>query len=240
MGRLAVATSNAVIEQGDCAKYAEALPGEFAVLTVTDEGCGMDQETLSHIFEPFFTTKEVGQGTGLGLSTIYGIVKQNGGFVDVHSEPGKGTTFQVHRPRCLKPAEEKAVPRPAEHRPRGTETILLVDDENCICTTLSILLEMQGYTLLTAETPADALLQAKQCSSPIDLLITDVIMPGMNGPDLASKLTEDFPRMKCLFVSGYTADVIIQHGIGGQCAQFLPKPFSSDVIIRKVREVLDG
>jgi len=240
VGQLTVGTTNAVIDLEDCLKYPEAVPGEYAVLIVSDNGCGMNPETLAHIFEPFFTTKEVGRGTGLGLATVYGIVKQNGGFVSVHSEPGKGTAFKIYLPRCQKSAEKIPVAEVPATAPRGTETILLVDDEKSICMTLSLLLELQGFKVLPAADPREALLLASQHPGPIHLLITDVIMPGMNGRDLAAKLTQKNPRLKCLFISGYTADVIAQHGIVEEGIHFLAKPFSSDVITKKVFEVLKG
>ena len=240
VGHLGIATGMAAITSEDCAHLPEAAPGEYVVLSVSDDGCGMDRETLNHIFEPFFTTKASGQGTGLGLATVYGIVKQNGGFIHVHSEPGKGATFQVHLPRCRETAEIETATQPCSAVPGGTETILLVEDEKGVRVTVAQFLKTEGYTVLAAAEPEEALLVAGRHSDPIDLLITDVVMPSMNGRDLATRLTADRPDMKCLFISGYSADVIAHRGILEEGVHFLAKPFSREVIARKVREVLNG
>jgi two-component system cell cycle sensor histidine kinase/response regulator CckA len=240
VGHLSIATGMVVVTPADCTQIPEAVPGEYVVLTVSDDGCGMDRETLSHIFEPFFTTKAPGQGTGLGLATVYGIVKQNGGFIQLHSEPGKGTTFQIHLPRCLNAVEIETAARPASALPRGTETILLVEDEKAVRVTVTLFLEMEGYTVLAAANPAEAMLAAGQHSDTIHLLITDVVMPSMNGRDLAATLAAARPAMKCLFISGYSADVIAHRGILEEGVHFLAKPFTRDVLARKVHEVLNG
>ncbi|MBM4164470.1 MAG: PAS domain S-box protein [Lentisphaerae bacterium] len=240
VGRLTIETHNTVVDRASCSEYPEAAPGDYVVLMVSDDGCGMDRETLTHIFEPFFTTKEAGLGTGLGLATVYGIVKQNGGFITVDSAPGNGTTFRVHLPRCEKTVETSAVPQVPEARPGGFETILLVEDETSVRVTTALCLEAQGYAVLTAADPGEALRLAERHSSPIHLLITDVVMPCMNGRALAAKLTEKYPRMKCLFISGYTANVIAHRGILEEGVHFLAKPFTRDVMARKVYEVLKG
>jgi two-component system cell cycle sensor histidine kinase/response regulator CckA len=200
----------------------------------------MDQETMSHLFEPFFTTKEQGKGTGLGLATVYGIVKQNNGFINVYSEPGHGSTFKVYLPRAegVTPGEgaevEAAAPR------GGTETVLVVEDEAAILELAKESLEELGYTVLTASSPEEALRTSKERGAPIDLLITDVVMPGMNGRELARRLGAARPELKCLYMSGYTADVIAHRGVLEEGVSFIGKPFSLTVLAKKVREVLDG
>ncbi len=238
VGKLNIETKNVSVAADYCADHAEATPGPYVTLVVSDDGCGMDQETLAHIFEPFFTTKGVGEGTGLGLSTVYGIVKQNGGFVSVYSEPGHGTTFRIYLPRF---GGEQCGREDAETREKitgGRETILLVEDEASVREITARLLKQFGYTVLTAETPAVALRLAAEHGGAVELLISDVVMPGISGRDLAAKLTEEYPGMKCLFISGYTASVIAHRGILDEDVHFLAKPFTGYDIARKVREVL--
>ena len=199
----------------------------------------MDKETMAQIFEPFFTTKEIGKGTGLGLATVYGIVKQNNGFVNVHSEPGIGSTFTIYLPRyegCATGSPSDAL---AESAPRGQETLLLVEDELGILNLTTTILEKQGYTVLSANTPGDALQLAAKHSSEIHLIITDVVMPEMNGRNLANSLKAQHPHLKCLFMSGYTGDVIAQHGVLAEGINFIQKPFSLRELATKVREVLE-
>jgi PAS domain S-box-containing protein len=239
VGSVNIETSNATFDESYCARHQGSVPGDYALLTVTDTGCGMDKETLENIFEPFFTTKGVGEGTGLGLATVYGIVKQNNGYITVYSEHGKGTTFKIYLPRHV--CEETAlaaVAAPAKS-PHGTETVLLVEDEKSIRITTRLFLEDIGYTVLVAEDPAQALNQAAAYSGEIHLLITDVVMPGMSGRDLANRLLELRPTIKRLFISGFTADVIAQRGILGEDMNFLSKPFGRDTLAHKVREVLE-
>jgi PAS domain S-box-containing protein len=240
VGRVTIGTTNVTLDRAHCAENPGARPGEYAVLTVSDTGCGMGDDVIAHIFEPFYTTKEVGKGTGLGLATVYGIVEQNHGHIEVQSEVGKGTTFSIHLPRATSAADSGSVAATPERLPRGTETILLAEDEKSVRVTSRLFLEALGYTVLAAERPEEALRLAGAHAGSIHLLITDVIMPGMNGPDLAGRLAEKHPNLKCLFMSGYTADVMTQRGALGAEVPFLPKPFSRHDLARKVREVLDG
>ncbi len=237
-GLLTIETSNIVCNESDCSDHAGFVPGEYVLLSISDNGCGMDKSTRERIFEPFFTTKEVGQGTGLGLATVYGIIKQNNGFINVYSEPGHGTTFRIYLPRY---AAEDGQPTDAieEEIPvcRG-ETVLLVEDEPTLLILSKLILEELGYAVLTAATPDEAIRTAQVHSGPIQLLMTDVIMPEMNGRKLAEKIRPSRPEMKCLFMSGYTADVIAQHGVLEEGIQFIQKPFSIKALAMKVRETL--
>ena len=239
-GTITIETGNCVIGDNYCSHHAEILPGEYVRLVVSDNGCGMDSGTLSHIFEPFFTTKETGKGTGLGLATVFGIVKQNNGFIDVYSEPYIGTTFTIHLPRhvgtSIQPQDEGVM----MSAPRGRETILLVEDELAILTMASMILTKQGYAVVSANSPAEAHRLAKEHVGDIQLLITDVIMPEMNGKDLAVNMQSFRPQLKCLFMSGYTADAISRHGVLDEGVNFIQKPFSLPDLACKVREVLDS
>jgi CheY-like chemotaxis protein len=209
-------------------------------LAVSDDGCGMDKETLSHLFEPFFTTKGVGQGTGLGLATVYGIVKQNNGFTDVHSELGKGTTFTIYLPRQVAKAEHIRKESPTAPAARGRETVLLVEDEPAILNMITRMLETRGYTVLAAGTPGEAIRLAREHAGEIHLLLTDVVMPEMNGRALAKNLLSLYPHLKRLFMSGYTADVIARQGVLDDGVHFIQKPFSTKNLSAKVREALEG
>lgn len=239
VGKVTVMTENVILDDDYCALHAEVVPGAYVMLAVSDTGCGMDRSTLEHIFEPFFTTKEVGQGTGLGLATVHGIVKQNHGHITVYSEPGSGTTFRIYLPRFEGKTSRNQSPGAEAPRPGGNETILLAEDEKSIRVTTALFLDSLGYAVLTAETPDHALTLAAEHAGRIHLLITDVIMPGISGRDLADRLKEDYPNMRCLFMSGYTADVIAHRGILAEGVDFLSKPFTRDILARKVREVLD-
>jgi PAS domain S-box-containing protein len=236
-GTIVIETGNRTIKEESTVKC--AFVGDFVLLVVSDSGSGMDQETLCHLFEPFFTTKSVGQGTGLGLATVYGSVQQNGGFIDVYSEPGKGSVFSIHLPRY----EGKPGRRPAESMPLavqgGHESILLVEDELAILRLTARLLERQGYAVLAANTPGQAIQMAREHAGDIHLLMTDVVMPEMNGRDLAKSMLSLYPNIKRLFMSGYTADVIAYHGVLEEGTHFIQKPFSSRELAAKVREVLD-
>ncbi|RJP80360.1 MAG: response regulator [Desulfobacteraceae bacterium] len=239
VGKIIMETKNVRIEKDDCSRHAYFVPGGYVMLTVSDNGCGMDRKTIDKIFEPFFTTKEKGKGTGLGLATIYGIVKQNQGFVNVYSEPGMGTTFRVYLPRY-----EGALPTnddedPADIPKGKDEMVLVVEDEPTILDIAVRFLETLGYRTLTAGTPDDAIRIAGNHNGEIHLLMTDLIMPGMNGRDLAGQIRNVRPEIKCLFMSGYTADVIAHHGILEADVQFIQKPFSSRDLAIKVRAVLD-
>jgi len=239
-GKITIETGNSIIDEGYCAKHTDVLPGEYVRLIVSDNGCGMDKGTLDRIFEPFFTTKEMGKGTGLGLATVFGIVKQNNGFINVYSEPGIGTTFSIYLPHhAVKSAQIQNENRPIQ-APLGQETILLVEDELAIMNIASILLAKQGYSVVSANSPTEAIQLAREHDGEIHLLITDVIMPEMNGKELAHNLLTQYPKIKCLFMSGYTADAIAQHGVLDEGVNFIPKPFSLPDLATKVREVLDS
>ena len=235
-GRITIKTEPAAFDADFCATHPGYLPGDYVMLAVSDNGCGMDSETLLRLFEPFFTTKEVGKGTGLGLATVYGIVKQNNGFIHVYSEPGQGSTFKIHLPRHA-PAEA-AVPATPAPPARGTETILLVEDELALLTMTRLMLEQFGYRVLPAATPTEALRLAAQNAGQIQLLMTDVVMPEMNGRELAKVLLADNPGLKRLFMSGYTTDVIAHQGVLDPDVHFLPKPFTPAELAAKIREAL--
>lgn len=237
VGRVTIETANLVLDDDYCADHMGFLPGNYVLLTVSDDGCGMDKETCEHIFEPFFTTKAVGQGTGLGLATIYGIVKQNSGFINVYSEPGKGTTFRILLPKHIGKTKFDQ-DKPAEVVQPGQETILLVEDEPSILLLGKRMLERMGYLVLAAATPGAALQMAEQHDGNIHLLLTDVIMPEMNGRDLAKRLLSLYPHMARMFMSGYTSDVIAHHGVLDEGVQFIQKPFSKAELSAKVREAL--
>jgi PAS domain S-box-containing protein len=239
VGKVTVATRNAVLDAAYCAEHDETAPGEYVMLTVSDSGRGMSQETIEHLFEPFFTTRNLAEDSSLGLATVYGIVRQNHGAVRVTSAPGQGTTFQVCLPRAQAPAAAQIdAARPGE-LPRGTETILVTEDETSIRTTAGLFLKALGYTVLTAAEPREALRLAAAQRGEIHLLITDVVMPGMNGSDLARQLAASRPGLKCLFMSGYAADAVAQRGVLDPDAPFLAKPFSRDTLARRVRALLD-
>ncbi len=209
------------------------------LLAVTGTGTGMDAETKSHVFEPFFTTKELGKGTGLGLATVFGIVKQSGGYVWVYSEPGRGTTFKIYLPRVVE-TPVAAAPRPvAPASLRGSETILLVEDDETMRALTRRLLVARGHTVLLASQGEEALRLAQRHDGRIHLLVTDVVMPGMSGRDLADRIVALLPGTKVLYLSGYTDDAIVRHGVLEPGVAFLQKPFTADALARKVREVLD-
>ncbi|MBA3030434.1 MAG: response regulator [Desulfobacteraceae bacterium] len=239
VGKITIETGRASFDEVYCADNIDCAPGDFALLTVNDNGCGMDKEILANLFEPFFTTKRAGEGTGLGLATVYGIIKQNNGFIHVDSEPGKGTTFEIYLPRHEGEAGMISVDSSQPiSRGRG-ETVLMVEDEKAILTLGKTMLENLGYTVLGANSPEDALTLAREHTDEIQLLVTDVIMPGMNGLDLAEQLIVLYPEIKVLFMSGYTATTIAHHGVLDEGVRFLPKPFSMQDIATKVREALD-
>jgi len=239
VGKVTIETGTAAFDETYCADNAGFVQGEYVLLAVSDNGCGMDTETLGHLFEPFFTTKEMGKGTGLGLATVYGAVKQNNGFIKVYSEPGLGTTFKVYLPqhevRTASPLSNQSSGLPAE---RGHETILLVEDEPSILKMTTMMLEKQGYTVVPAPTPGEAIRLAHEHIGRIDLLMTDVVMPEMNGRDLAGNLLSFYPDLKRLFMSGYTANVIAHHGVLDEGVHFIQKPFSRKDLAAKLREAL--
>jgi PAS domain S-box-containing protein len=240
VGNITIKTGNTVIDMESCIAPTDFEPGDYVKLSVSDDGCGMDGETKAHIFEPFFTTKDIGKGTGLGLATVYGIVKQNSGFIDVLSESGQGTTFTIYLPRYMGGAEQE-IPESADKlTPRGQETILLVEDESDILKMTTLYLTGQGYQVLQANTPDEAIQMASDNIGDIHLLITDVIMPKMNGRDLANNLQQRHPHLECLFMSGYTADLISHHGVLQDDVYFIQKPFSLPDLAAKVRAALDN
>lgn len=240
VGKVTIETDNITLDEAYCAEHAGFLPGDFVMLAVSDDGCGMGKEILDNIFEPFFTTKGVGRGTGLGLSTVYGIVKQNGGFVNVYTEPGTGTTFKIYLSRAAGQVEAIASQRPTEIPASRGETVLLVEDEDSVLRLTKKFLVELGYNTLTAGTPQEAIGLAQAYSADIDLLITDVVMPVMNGPDLTAQLHILYPNLKTLFMSGYTANVIAHHGVLETGVHFLQKPFSKKDLSFKVRDALKG
>ncbi|MCF8143069.1 MAG: PAS domain S-box protein [Deltaproteobacteria bacterium] len=239
VGKVTVETGNIAFDEDYCATHPDSIPGEYVLLAVSDDGCGMDQETQAHLFEPFFTTKSVGKGTGLGLATVYGIVKQNDGFINVYSEPGQGTTFKIYFPRHKAEPAGPLVETAAETPHGGRETVLMVEDEEAIVDIGKSILEKLGYTVLMAKTPGEAIRLAEMDTGDIRLLITDVVMPEMNGHDLAERLASIKPGLKCLYMSGYTANVIAHRGILEAGVYFIQKPFSMMDLAAKVREVLD-
>ena len=239
-GRIAIETNNKNCDASFCGRHKAFVPGDYILLTVSDDGCGMTQQDIDMIFEPFFTTKEVGKGTGLGLAMVYGIVKQNSGYIHVHSEPGQGTTFQIYLPRHIGKDEQLQTNEPLAQIERGKETILVVEDEPAILDVSIQLLEMQGYRVLAASTPGEAIRLAEEHLGEIHLLMTDVVMPEMNGRVLAKKLLSLYPGLRCLFMSGYTADVIAHHGVLEEGVHFIHKPFSLNDIAAKLRKVFQS
>jgi len=213
------------------------VPGDFVRLSVSDNGSGMEPETLSHVFEPFFTTKEVGKGTGLGLATVYGIVKQGGGFINAYSEPGQGTTFTIYLPRI---SGGKAISEESDDVPMaaGTEKVLLVEDDDMVRVMTRAMLERIGYTVQAVSTPEAALVFFEADDTTVDLLMTDVVMPEMNGKELRNRIAAIRPDIKTLFMSGYTANVIVQHGVLDEGVHFIQKPFSMNHLARMVRKAL--
>ncbi len=238
-GKVTIETANAVLDTAVVRHHTGWRAGEYVALSVSDTGCGMDTEIRGHLFEPFFTTKGVGKGTGLGLATVFGIVHQNGGFIDVVSAPGHGTSVKIHFPRSEAPAEPAVAP-PAHRPPRGTETVLLVEDEPQVLHLGRRILLQYGYRVVSAPSPEAALSLAAEHADPIHLLVTDVIMPGMNGKALRDRLRISHPKLKCLFMSGYPSDAIAHHGVLDEGLHFLPKPFTVHSLTEKVREALDS
>jgi two-component system cell cycle sensor histidine kinase/response regulator CckA len=214
-------------------------PGSYVMLAVTDTGEGMSPEVQTRIFEPFFTTKKIGEGTGLGLSTVYGIVKQMSGHIDVFSEQGKGSVFTVYLPVCREDAEAAAQAE-AFGMPRGTETVLIAEDDDAIRKLLADILDPLGYRVITARSGAEALRLAETTGRGVDILLTDVVMPGMSGKELAQMFQAIDPGIKVLFMSGYTEEVIIRHGVERTGVAFIQKPLIPNKLVRKLREVLDG
>ena len=238
-GRLIVETRNETVDETFCASHVDAQPGEYVMLAVSDTGCGMDAATLVNIFDPFYSTKAFGKGTGLGLATVFGIIRQNDGFIQVESEPGLGTTFRVY----FRSSEEQAEPLRVEEvsdLPRGTETVLLVEDDAVVLGLTKEILEQHGYSVIALENGQAARDHCAAHDGHIDLLVTDVVMPGMNGAELHKGLLKKRPELKALFMSGYAADVIGLGGILEDGMSFLQKPFRIERLVRTVRAVLDA
>jgi CheY-like chemotaxis protein len=238
-GELAIETRNVEVNGSRGPGDVEFRPGPYVLLTVRDTGCGMDAPTKARLFEPFFTTKEVGKGTGLGLATAYGIVKQSKGHIEVESEPAKGTTFTIYLPRTAAHAPEPPPVVATGGIPRGTETILLVEDEDPVRQLSRSVLEMLGYRVLEARNGPEALAVCDENRGAIHLMVTDVVMPQMSGRQVAERLAPLYPEMRVLYLSGYTDEAIGQHGLLDVAVNFLSKPFTVEVLAQKVREVLD-
>jgi CheY-like chemotaxis protein len=236
-GKLTIETSNIELEERYAGGQLGTSPGPYVVLSVTDTGTGMERATLDRIFEPFFTTKETGKGTGLGLSTVFGIAKQGGGDVKVHSQPGVGTTFKVYLPRADAVVEVDRV-RPPSPTVRGSETILLAEDDDQVREAARNILRRHGYVVLEARNAGEALLISESHDGPIDLLVTDVVMPVMSGPTLARRLARARPQLKVLCMSGYADDVAVRHGVIEAAFTYLQKPITVESLTRRVREVL--
>ncbi len=238
-GRLTIATS-AVVLGGNDVRAFDQKPGAYVLIRITDTGTGIPREIQSRIFEPFFTTKEVGKGTGLGLSTVYGILQQAGGSIRVESEPGSGTTFLILLPTVpvVDTARQNQTPQPIA--PRGSETILVVEDDPALLKLVRFVLEAHGYSVLTAANGTAALAAAVSQDGKIDLLLTDIVMPGLSGREIAETFRQRWPNLKILYSSGYTADTIIRYGVESEASSFLEKPFTPLALARKIRETLDS
>ena len=237
-GKLTLETRNVELDQEYAQLYPEVRPGRYVLLSITDTGCGRTADVKAKIFEPFFTTKGVGKGTGLGLAVVLGIVKQSEGHVQVYSEPDIGTTFKLYFPAV---EEEVSAPKgiDAGSGGRGTETVLLVEDEDGVRGLAVLVLQTYGYKVLAASNGKEALRLVEKRSGGIDLLVTDVVMPGMGGPELADALRPRFPQMKVLFSSGYTDDAVVRHGLLQEKVAFLQKPYTPLAFVKRVRQVLD-
>ena len=237
-GEITVETQNILMDEEYCSSRVDARPGDFVMLAVSDTGCGMDDKTISQVFEPFFSTKKTGKGTGLGLATTYGIVKQNGGFIHIYSEPNHGSTFKIFLP-AISDKTIQETEKPLQEDSGGDETILVVEDEKSVRRMAAITLERNGYKILEAESPDEAIKISSEYGDVIHLLLTDVVMPGMNGRELQIQLTATRPGIKVLFMSGYTANVIAHSGVLDPGLSFIQKPFRPKDLSLKVREVLD-
>jgi two-component system cell cycle sensor histidine kinase/response regulator CckA len=238
-GRLRIETMNISVNGGPAKPQAFLRPGDYVAIVVRDSGHGMDAKTRARIFEPFFTTKEKGKGTGLGLATVYGIVKQSGGYIWAESEPGHGSAFYTLLPRVRKPAGSQVLQEVFDFR-SGGETILLVEDDPALRKMAAEVLRDTGYKVVTAPCGADALQVAAEHQGPLDVLLTDVVMPGMTGRELADQIVARYPRIQVLYMSGYTEDAIGNHGLFGQTLRVLQKPFTHDALVRHVRGALES
>jgi signal transduction histidine kinase len=238
-GKLTIETSNRVLDEAYVHDHPGAKAGQYVRIAVSDTGHGMDREVLSRIFEPFFTTKTQGKGTGLGLSTVYGIVRQSEGYINCYSEVGKGTTFTIYLPMTKEEADKPMVSPSATTPPRGTETILLVDDDSAVRNIARVAMENAGYAVIEASAGEEALSKVLARSISVPLLVTDVVLPRMSGKELAHKLKETHIGVRVLYISGYPSNVISHHGILEAGLDFLQKPFSSTELLAKVRQILD-
>jgi two-component system, cell cycle sensor histidine kinase and response regulator CckA len=239
-GKLTIETATVFLDKNNNADDFSIIPGSYVRLSVSDTGAGMTEEVREHIFEPFFTTKEIGKGTGLGLATVYGIISQSNGHISVYSKVGVGTTFTIYFPLVQRKEEFNEIESRQATLPLGTETILLVEDEEIVRNLNRQMLEDYGYKVFEATNGYEALSLMDKLDSKIDLLLTDVVMPKMGGRELAEKLTEAHPEIKTLYMSGYTDDSIIRHGISAFSTNFIQKPFTQDTLVFKVREVLEA
>ncbi|MFZ5565071.1 MAG: PAS domain S-box protein [Thermodesulfobacteriota bacterium] len=240
VGKITIETAPVSLDSDYCDIHAEAVPGEYVMLAVSDDGSGMDRQTMDHVFDPFFTTKQQGKGTGLGLATVYGIVRQNKGFINVYSEPGRGSTFRIYFPRHGEETVPAGVVTPETPTAGRNETLLLVEDDPVLLDMTTLMLRRLGYTVMAAATPGDAMRLAEAHRSAIDLFVTDVVMPEMNGRDLAARIQAICPGIRLLFMSGYTANVIVHQGVLEKGLHFIQKPFSLQDLAAKVREALES
>lgn len=236
-GRLTIGAANVELSEGDSRLQVGATPGQYVAVSVSDNGIGMSKETLTHVFEPFFTTKAPERGTGLGLATVYGIVQQNGGFITVDSELGRGSTFKIYLPRMVREDETEvgAAPRPAS---AGAGTILLVEDDELVRQVTTAALESIGYTPLVATGPEEALRLCAERGAEIKLMLTDVVLPGITGAEVQDQARAILPQIKTLYMSGYASDVIARHGVLNKGVHFIQKPFSIEELGKKIAETL--
>jgi two-component system, cell cycle sensor histidine kinase and response regulator CckA len=239
-GQLTIETANVELSASAAPQHVGVPPGPYVMLLVNDTGSGMDELTRAHIFEPFYTTKEQGKGTGLGLATVYGIITQSEGAIRVDSEVGRGVTFRIYLPRVDAAAELRSGPADGRDERTGSETILLVEDEPQVRYLARSVLEARGYTVLEATQPDEAIQHAEQHSGPIDLLLTDVVMPGASGPELAALLADQRPGVPVVYMSGYASETLLGHGLREGELEFLQKPFTPVALAQKVRDVLDA
>jgi CheY-like chemotaxis protein len=238
-GKLTIGTSNAVLEADYARTHQSVVPGFYTLLAVSDTGCGMDSETQAHLFEPFYTTKDPGKGTGLGLSMVYGIVKQSGGSIWVYSEPNQGSTFKIYLPSLQKTREANATQEPPEKLANGSETVLVVEDESAVRSFTRMVLQRSGYQVIEASNGEEVLSLSREHPGEIQLLVTDMVMPGMGGRQVAEALEQQRPGVRVLYLSGYIENAVSQRGALGSALPFLQKPFTMEALLRKVRQVLD-